>query len=761
MSKKTINIKIKGMHCASCALNIERALKDKKGIETATVNYANEKAYLEYDPEIISLSEIEKEVDKLGYELDIAVSDDSKKKDAVKEGEENESDRLKKRFIISLALGAPLFLMAVFMIFGLPLPDFIMRTGGFIGLLLSGGVILINISIWRSGIKGLLALRPNMDALIFIGTVSAYLFSFIKTVAFYSGYNSELFPLYYDSAAFILIFITLGKYFEAITKGRTSEALKKLIELQPMEARRLEGKSEEGFNMQDYLEKHISINELRINDIVLVKPGEKIPIDGEVIFGSSSVDEKMLTGESMPVGKNIGDEVVGGTLNQNGILVFKVSRIGEDTMLARIVRVVEGAFASKAPIQRIADTVAYYFVPAVILIALLTFFTWIFLGHSFANALIPFVSVLIIACPCALGLATPTAIMMGSGLAAKRGILIKKAEALENAGKIDTIVFDKTGTLTEGKPVVTDILERRNAEGRMQKAILKSNILTLAASLENFSEHPLSVPVIDRAREEEIELRSVQGFNSYPGMGIAGNIEGQRIFFGNEKILKQEKIHADPDIIERAVSLEGEGKTVAYLARGSEILGLIAITDTLKKEAVGVVRKLKEAGIRTVILTGDNQRVGEAIARKLGIEKVIAGILPHEKAQEITELQKQGYKVGMVGDGINDAPALAQADIGIAIGSGSDIAIEAGDIVLIRGNLGGVLDAVRISGYTLKKIKQNLFWAFIYNIIGIPIAAGALFPFFGFLLKPEFAAGAMAFSSVSVVLNSLSMKRHT
>jgi Cu+-exporting ATPase len=532
----------------------------------------------------------------------------------------------------------------------------------------------------------------------------------------------------------------LGKYLEGLTKGKTTEAIKKLIDLQPKEATVL----------RDGKEIKISVNEVLVGDIVLVKPGEKIPVDGIIIDGYSAVDEKMITGESIPVEKNVGDNVIGGTINKTGFLKLKATRVGKDTMLSQIIKIVEEAIGSKAPIQLLADKISFYFVPTVISIAILAFIIWILMGKSLAFALTVFVSVLIIACPCALGLATPTAIMMGVGLGAKNGILIKSNKALEISRKVNIIVFDKTGTLTKGEPVVTDIVSNNFS---------KEDILKLSASLEKNSEHPLAEVIVKKAKEEKLELLEVKNFKAIPGYGVVGELNGKKIILGARKLMINNNI--DPSFIEEKISvLEDQGKTVMILAQDKDIVGIIAVADTLKDYAKEAIEILHQMGKKTAIITGDNKRVARAIAKILGIDNVLAEVLPQDKANEIKKLQSKGNVVAMVGDGINDAPALAQSDLGIAIGSGTDIAIETGEIVLIKNDLRDVIKAIKLSAYTSKKIKQNLFWAFFYNVLAIPIAAGFLYPFFGFLLNPVLAAAAMAFSSVSVVLNSLLMKRY-
>jgi Cu+-exporting ATPase len=567
-----------------------------------------------------------------------------------------------------------------------------------------------------------------------------------------------------------LVFLSLGKYLEAITKVRTSEAIKKLIGLQPREATIL----------KDSEEMKIPISEVKVGDIILVKPGEKIPVDGIVINGYSGVDEKAITGESIPAEKEKGDEVIGATINKTGVLEFKVTRVGRDTMLAQIIKIVEEAMGSKAPIQLLADKVSFYFVPSVIGIAVLSFAIWLLQGQPLTFALTVFVAILIIACPCALGLATPTAVMMGTGLAAKNGILIKSGKALEIARDLNIIIFDKTGTLTKGEPTVTDIITNLKSQisnlvpsGHLPKGDKSDEILQIAASVEKNSEHPLAQAVVNYAKGKNLILSGVEGFQAIPGQGVMGDLKAQMsnlktetqnpkhsIFLGNRRLMKENGIIVKTVIDEMINNLENQGKTAMILAQDKEIIGIIAVADTLKDYSKEAVKMLHKMGKKVAIITGDNKRVGQAIAEQVGIDKVLAEVLPQEKSAEIKKLQREGNIVAMVGDGINDAPALAQADLGIALGSGTDVAMETGEMVLIKDDLRDVIIAIDLSKYTLNKIKQNLFWAFFYNIIGIPIAAGILYPFTGWLLNPAIAAAAMAFSSLSVISNALLMKRY-
>jgi len=732
-----IVLKISGMHCASCVVNIENILKEEKGINSANVNLANQKAYIVFDPNKIDFLKIKNLIESLGYK---AEKDDEISLEESENKDYKEIQKLKKRFIYSLIFSLPVAYLAMGEMLGFYIPPFLKNYNTLIQFILSTVVILYCFDIWKYGFKYLIKLRPNMDSLIFIGTAVAYFYSLTILLLLFLGFEIDT-HIYFESAVLILVFISLGKYLEGLTKGKTTEAIKRLIGLQPKEATVL----------KDGKEIKISVNEVLVDDIVLVKPGEKIPVDGIIIDGYSAVDEKMITGESIPVEKNVGDNVIGGTINKTGFLKLKATRVGKGTMLSQIIKIVEEAISSKAPIQLLADKISFYFVPAVISVAILAFVIWLFMGQPLAFALTVFVSVLIIACPCALGLATPTAIMMGVGLGAKNGILIKSNKALEISRKVNIIVFDKTGTLTKGEPTVTDIVPNNNFS--------KEDILKLSASLEKNSEHPLAEAIFKKAKEEKLELFEVKNFKAIPGYGVVGELNGKKIILGTRKLMINNNI--DPSFIEEKISLlEDQGKTVMILAQDKDIVGIIAVADTLKDYAKEAIEILHQMGKKIAIITGDSKRVAQAIAKILGIDNVLAEVLPQDKANEIKKLQSKGNFVAMVGDGINDAPALAQSDLGIAIGSGTDIAIETGEIVLIKNDLRDVIKAIKLSAYTFKKIKQNLFWAFFYNVLAIPIAAGVLYPFFGFLLNPVLAAMAMAFSSVSVVLNSLLMKRY-
>ncbi len=767
------------MHCASCSANIERELKKTDGIESASVNLVSEKAYLKYDPAKIDVAQTLEIIKRLGYSAD--EHDENAVDEHGHEHMREEVGNIKNRFIFSLLLGLPILFFALGGLLRLPLPNALNEYGNIIQFILTGAIIAVNFNIWKSGFLGLARLSPNMDSLIFSGTAVAFFYSTILMIAKYLNPDYNAMP-FFDSAAFILIFITLGKYLETITKGKTGEAIKKLAGLQAKEATILKipnNKSQitnnfqiqnSNFQIDAYEEEKIPIEQVKVGDIILVKPGEKIPVDGVVIDGYSGVDEKTITGESIPVEKKIGDKVIGATINKTGVLTFKATNVGSETMLAQIIKIVEQAMGSKAPIQRMADKVAFYFVPIVFGLAFISLIVWLIAGFSFVFAITIFISVLIIACPCALGLATPTAIMMGAGLAAKRGILIKSGKALEIAQKIDIVVFDKTGTLTRGEPSVTDILSaeipnnKHQTTNKSQKSNSNlqnyiNNILKIAASIEKNSEHPLAQAIVDKALENNITLSEVKNFQALPGLGVSADLDDIKMILGTRKLMSVYQINTD--FIEgQMIGLENQGKTAMILAQDKKIVGIIAVADTLKEHSKEAIARLHKMGKKVVILTGDNQRVGQAIAKEVNADHVLAEVLPQDKSTEIKKLQSQGNIVAMVGDGINDAPALAQADLGIALGSGTDVAMEAGEIVLIKDNLRDVITAIDLSKYTLKKIKQNLFWAFGYNILGIPIATGILYPFTGWLLNPAIAALAMAFSSVSVVSNALLMKRY-
>ncbi len=747
MSEK-VTLKIEGMDCASCAAVIEHNLKKEKGVSSANVNFATEKAYLDIDPNEISKDKIKKVVKDLGYRAEDE-NDMAGEHDHHKMAKEAEIKKLKNRFLFALILSLPVVYMVMGGMIGLPQPGIFEKYGLYIQAILAAGVILVCFNIWQSGAKKLLKMGPNMDTLILVGTATAYFYSLANLIILSFGGEVVMESFYFEASAFILVFISLGKYLEAITKGKTSEAIKKLMGLQPKTAIIIKDLPAQAGGTQEL---EIPISEVKEGDIILVKPGEKIPVDGIVVDGYSGVDEKAITGESIPVEKKKGDEVIGATVNKTGVLKFKATRVGKNTMIAQIIKIVEEAMGSKAPIQLLADKVSFYFVPVVFGIALLAAIVWLFMGQPLSFAVAIFVAVLIIACPCALGLATPTAVMMGTGLAAERGILIKSSKALETAKDVDMVIFDKTGTLTKGEPVVTDIVAIGKGYG-------EDSVLKIAGSIEKNSEHPLAEAIVRKAKEGKIKLSEVKKFQSIPGKGVEATLERKKILLGTIKLMKENKIETK-DIEEKMVELESQGKTAMILSVGKKIAGIIAVADVLKENSKEAVDTLHKMGKQVAIITGDNKRVAEAIAKQLGIDRVLAEVLPQGKSTEVEKLQKEGKIVAMVGDGINDAPALAKSDLGIALGSGTDVAMETGEIVLIKDDLRDVVSAIDLSKYTLSKIKLGLFWAFFYNIVGIPVAAGVLYPATGWLLSPSIAAAAMAFSSVSVVLNALSMKLH-
>lgn len=734
MEKITLNIS--GMHCASCASNIESALKRLSGVLSAQVNFALEKVHIEFEPDTLMVQDLIAAVGGAGYKAFISeVSFDKEK-----EQREKEVKSLKRKFSISIALAAILMYVSMGHCVGLNVHRFIMENMALVQFVLASGVLACGYQFFTRGLRTIIKARTaNMDTLVALGVGSAYLYSLFVSIAIWRGNPSfGRDNLYYEVAAFLITFILLGKYLEALTKRKTSEAIKRLWNLRPKTAIVIRQEKEE----------EVSIEDLVVGDIVAVKPGMRISVDGKVIEGYSNVDESVVTGESIPVEKALGDTVISGSINKSGAFKFKVTRVGKETTVSQIIKLVEEAQMSKAPIQELADKIAAVFVPAVLVIALASFFIWILLGKGFIFALTAFITVLIIACPCTLGLATPTAVMVGTGKAAENGIIIKNAASLQIAHEIKTIIFDKTGTLTIGKPKVTDVVSYIQDE---------DEVLRLAASLEKKSEHPLADAIVNAAQLKEIPLIDIQQFESSPGKGVAGKTNDSQLLLGNRKLMQDKNIdikdaQKDLDRVER------EGKTVIVLAQDNKLIGLVAVRDTLKEFSKAVLDKLKAMGKEVIILTGDNRRTSEAIAKELGIDKVIAEVLPKDKVDEIKKIQNQGLKVAFVGDGINDAPALTQADLGVAIGSGTDVAIESGDIILIKDDLRDVVMALDLSRYAMRKIKQNLFFSFFYNGLGIPIAAGLLYPITGFLLNPMIAGTAMAFSSVSVVANSLLMR---
>lgn len=733
---------IKGMTCASCVQTIEKGTRKLEGVITSNVNLATEKMNIEYDPSIVSVADIMKAVETVGYEAHEDIGDTINDNSETKHKEEK---ALWNRFWISSIFAIPLLYIAMGHLVGAPLPGFINpvinpEMFALTQLLLVLPIIIVNRKIYKVGFKTLFSGHPNMDALIAIGTSAALLYGIYATIMIFLGDTSFANDLYYETAGVILTLITLGKYLETKTKGKTSEAIKKLMGLAPKTARVI----------RNGQETEISIDEVAVDDIVIVRPGEKMPVDGVVIEGMTAVDESMLTGESIPVEKTVGDNIIGASINKNGTIQYKATKVGKDTTLSQIIKLVEDAQGSKAPIAKMADIISGYFVPIVIGLAILSGLAWYIGGQTGIFALTIFISVLVIACPCALGLATPTAIMIGTGKGAENGILIKSGVALETTHKVQTIVFDKTGTITEGKPKVTDII--------VTEGISKEDLLLLTASAEKGSEHPLGEAIVKGAEDKGLTLLNTNNFTAIPGRGIEVMVDGKKLLAGNKKLMNERKIDLG-FLAETSNELASQGKTPMYIAINNQIAGIIAVADTVKENSVKAIQKLHKMGIEVAMITGDNKRTAEAIAKQVGIDRVLSEVLPEDKANEVKKLQDEGKKVAMVGDGINDAPALAQADIGIAIGSGTDVAIESADIVLMRSDLMDVPSAVELSKSTIRNIKQNLFWAFAYNVAGIPFAMGILYLFGGPLLNPIIAAAAMSFSSVSVLLNALRLKR--
>jgi|Deesub1362A_J573_1020465.scaffolds.fasta_scaffold01106_2 Cu+-exporting ATPase len=746
VSTSRITIPIKGMSCAACVGKVQKALSSLEGVISVSVNLATERATVEYNPLQVGMRDFKKAIKERGYDVvELTPGEDIVEKE--KRQRDEELRRLKRKFTTGVVLTIPLFVLVYWDRIGLSaIVDIPRQVNFFLQLIIETPVqFWVGWQFYTGAIKAARHRTTNMNTLIAVGTSAAYIYSvtatFFPSLFEIKGYTAEV---YFDTAAAIIVLILLGRLLEARARGQTSEAIKKLMGLQAKTARVIrEGR-----------EIDIPVEEVEIGDIVVVRPGEKIPVDGVVKEGHSTVDESMISGESIPVEKKPGDEVIGATLNRTGTFKFEATKVGRETMLAQIINMVQEAQGSKPPIARLADRIASVFVPVVMGVATLTFLVWYFFGPepALTYALLNFIAVMIIACPCALGLATPTSIMVGTGKGAENGILIRGGEALETAHRINTIVFDKTGTLTRGEPVVTDILIPGGS------SIAESEILKYAASAEKGSEHPLGEAIVKKAQEEGISLIGPTDFQTIPGHGIKARIEGREVLLGNEEFMKDAGLGISSMEAE-ARRLSEEGKTPMYVAVDGAIKGIIAVADTLKEEAVQAIQALRRLGVETVMITGDNKRTAQAIARQVGIDRILAEVLPEDKAKEVKRLQDEGKIVAMVGDGINDAPALAQADVGIAIGTGTDIAMEASDITLIRGDLNGVVSAITLSRATIRNIKQNLFWAFAYNTILIPVAAGVLFPFFGILLNPMFAAAAMGMSSVTVVTNALRLRK--
>lgn len=737
--KKEI-ISIEGMHCASCVRMIERSLSKVKGVKEANVNLATSKANITYDPSISTRKDLEAAIDRTGYKASKVGEDHHNHQEMLRE---QEIKSLRPKIIVGAVVGL-LILWGSF-------PGLIETAPEFLKNFYVQLAIATPVQFWaawqfyKSTAKALKHRNANMDTLIAIGTLVAYLYSAVITFLpdLFMNLGAEIMP-YFDVSVVVITLILLGRYLEAIAKKRTSQAIKNLMSLQAKTAR----------VVRDGRTLDLPIDQVIKGDHIVVRPGEKIPVDGKIIEGSSAVDESMVTGESMPSTKKVGDQVIGATLNKSGSFTFVAEKVGSETMLSQIIKLVEDAQGSKAPIQRLADVVSSYFVPIVIMIAIATFVVWYVFGPNpnVTYALLNMVTVLIVACPCAMGLATPTAIMVGTGRGAEKGILVKNAEALETAHKVTAIIFDKTGTLTNGQPVLTDVV----AWGKSEQEVLAA-----AAAVESSSEHPLGMAIVDGAKSKDIKISKPTNFDSIPGKGVYADIDDVTVVIGNRAMLLDQKIEITDEQEQALEQKETEGKTAMLVAINGKTAGIVAVADTLRPTSKDAVDQLQKLGLKVFMITGDNKRVAEAIAREVGVkpENVLSDVLPQHKENEVRKLQKAGYHVAMVGDGINDAPALAAADNGIAMGSGTDVAIEAADITLINKDLRSIAAAIQLSRKTMRTIKMNLVWAFGYNTLLVPVAAGVLFPVWGILLNPIFASLAMAASSISVVLNSLLLKK--
>ena len=753
MAKEKYNIT--GMSCAACSAKVERVVGKLDGVENVSVNLLTNSMQVEYKEDKLSSNDIIKNIADAGYGASLATATKQKKEEkSIKKTNDDAIASMKFRLKVSIVFLAILMYFSMGSMIGLPLPKFLSGEGNPVGfaltqLLLVLPVMYVNRKYYISGFKSLFHLSPNMDTLIAVGTVAAFTYGVIAIyVMGYALNNADMHTvteyrmnLYFESVSMILTLITLGKFFETGSKARTTDAISKLIDLSPKRANVL----------RDGVEENILTEDVVVGDIVIVRPGESIPVDGMIIEGSTSVDESAITGESIPVQKEKGDKLIAATINKNGSVRIKATEVGEDTAISRIIALVEEASSSKAPIAKMADKVAGVFVPIVMGISLITFIVWLALGYDFSFALNCAIAVLVISCPCSLGLATPVAIMVGTGKGAENGILIKSADALETTHSIDTVVLDKTGTVTEGKPVVTDILAFD---------IDENEFLKLAAGVESASEHPLAEAIVEKAKEKNLEIVSPTEFQAISGRGIVASVGGSKIIAGNEQAIKEQYGNSEnfAEVFKKGNELAAQGKTPMYFGKDNKLLGIIAVADTIKKDSKEAIQALKNRNIDVVLLTGDHKNTAMAIAKEAGIKKVIAEVLPTDKEEHIRELIKAGHKVAMVGDGINDSPALARADVGIAIGAGTDIAIESADIVLMHSSLKDVATAIDLSKAVIRNIKQNLFWAFFYNSIGIPLAAGVFYLSLGWKLSPMFGAAAMGMSSVCVVSNALRLR---
>ncbi len=743
-SKQRLDLSLFGMHCSSCANLIEHSLKKVPGVQVANVNFAAEKATIVFDAALTNSDRLIENVARAGYKAELVNTKDA---DYERHKRDTEISAYFKKFVLSLIFSLPMLYFMLLDFVAVPGKDFILPYTGIISLLFTLPIQFYVGAGFYKGMWAALKMKTfNMDSLIAIGTSTAFIYSLVNYINYFIrtgsiiGVNGKIPELYFETAAFLITFVILGKWLELHTKGKTGDAIKKLMGLQAKTARVI----------RNGVTEDIAIGKVVHGDIVVVRPGEKIPVDGQVTNGYSAVDESMITGESLPVEKKVGDTVIGSTVNKTGSFEFAAMRVGEETALAQIIRLIEEAQGSKAPIQGFADRVAAVFVPTVISLALITFLIWYFLlGATLSFALMAFTAVIVIACPCALGLATPTSLMVGTGKGAEYGILIKGGEPLEAACHIDTVIFDKTGTLTNGRPEVTDIIS--------SGAKTANEILEISASLEKLSEHPLAEAIISQAKLKALNFSEVKNFEAIPGHGVKGLVNGMEYYFGNRRLVNEVLNISIVALDEKIIALEEQGKTAMILATRTEILGVVAVADTIKTTSAAAVEKLKKLGIEVWMITGDNARTAKAIAAQVGITNILSEVLPADKADEVKKLQAAGKKVAMVGDGINDAPALAQADLGLAMGSGTDVAMESGGIVIMKNDLNDVVVAFQLARETMGKIKQNMFFALFYNVIGIPIAA-RLFVGFGLILKPELAGLAMAFSSISVVGNSLLLR---
>jgi Cu+-exporting ATPase len=755
-SKITLDLGIKGMTCASCSARIEKVVTGLDGVQSMQVNLATETGVAVFNPDIISKRKILETIKGLGFEaVPLAEQDENLLVKQQRETREKLA-RMKKELIPTFGFAFTLLFLSMGEMLGMPLPDFLEPHLYPLNFALAQFLLVLPV-IWYGrrfyliGFPALIRKSPNMDSLIAVGTGAAFIYSTWNLVEILLGIDpmTRVMDLYYESAAVLIALVSLGKFLETRSKAKTSDAISQLMELTPDQATLVK---EPGTENEEQVT--IFVSDIEAGDLILVRPGERIPVDGTIKKGRSSVDESMLTGESLPVSKEEEDKVIGGTLNKNGMLRVLAERVGQDTVLARIIKMVREAQGSKAPIANLADRISLYFVPTVMVIATLSGLAWYFIGDaSFPFALRIFIAVLVIACPCAMGLATPTSIMVGTGRGAQLGVLIKSGEALEMAQGVNALVFDKTGTLTYGKPRLTDFVLLRSA------AMSEGDILSLVGGAESVSEHPLAEAIVQEAKLKKLRLPEPDSFEAIPGKGITASVSGHNILLGNREFIRSQVEPFDtPDIDNKAAEFAASGKTSLFLAVDNKMSALLAIADQIKPETPQTISRLKKMGIKIFMLTGDNEATARAIAGQAGIQDVIAEVLPDFKADKVAELQSGGMKVGMVGDGINDAPALAKADVGIAMGTGIDVAVESGDIVLMKGELGGVLTALALSRATMRNIKQNLFWAFAYNVVGIPVAAGLLYIFGGPTLNPMIAGGAMALSSVSVVTNALRLR---